>query len=65
MELASPAPITPNGWPVPKPITSMGARIAFTSTVPDCSIIGMPTTPEARKADPSAALGNMVASAGR
>ena len=31
MELARPAPITPKGWPVPRPMISTGARIGSTS----------------------------------
>ncbi len=34
-ELASPAPATPKGWPVRKPVISIGARMALTITVAD------------------------------
>ena len=37
MELASPAPATPMGYPVPQPAISTGAKMAFKITVNTCT----------------------------
>ena len=62
--LASPAPATPSGWPVPRPAISTGASTMLTTTVASCtSIVGL-TMPVPRSAEPMAIIANCSASPG-
>jgi hypothetical protein len=64
-ELASPAPATPKGCPVPQPAMSTGASTAFKMTVSTCTIMLGCTIPVPRSAEPMATTANCSARLGR
>ena len=63
-ELASPAPATPSGRPVPHPAMRMGAKTTLSTTVSICTSMPGFTMPVPRKALPMDTSANWSASPG-